>query len=336
MPKFNFVVCGGTFDHFHKGHAEFLKFALHQGQRLLIGLTTGKYLKRYGRKVIKDSIEAYNVREKKLKEFLQKEGSIEKVEIVPIDDIAGPAVYDPFYNLEAIIVTKHTKKGAEFINTERVRRNLPPLQIVIFPLINGTDNKIVSSTRVRMGEINREGNTYIDSVWFYKTLSITSSLRKILQKPFGKLLQIEEIDFNSLSPFETITVGDVVTHLFNEKKVDQKISVIDYRVQRKKVFYDLKDLGFLGKEYVINALNPAGFLTPSLCQAIDKAFSFINKIDRLVIQVEGEEDLSVLPLILYAPLGFTLFYGQPGQGVVQITINEAKKEEAYVFTKRFK
>lgn len=336
MRKFNFVVCGGTFDHFHKGHEEFLKFALRQGQRLLIGLTTEVYLKHYGHKGMKDILETYKVREKNLKEFLQKEGTIERVRIVPIDDIAGPAVYDQSLPLQAIVATKDTQKGAEFINAERLKMSLPSLQILTFPFVRSTDQKIVSSSRIRSGEINRKGNTYLDFLWFNKTFNITSSLRKTLSLPFGRLLQTKDIDFSNLCPSNIITVGDVVTRLFNEKKVNQKISVIDYHVQRKKIFSDLKDLNFLGKEHVINAQNPAGFLTPSLWQAVDKAFSLIEKIDRLVIQIEGEEDLSVLPLVLYAPLGFTLFYGQPGRGVVQIAINEDKKKEAYVFAKRFK
>ena len=45
MMKYKLVVCGGTFDHFHRGHREFLRHILSVSSKVLIGLTTDKYLK---------------------------------------------------------------------------------------------------------------------------------------------------------------------------------------------------------------------------------------------------------------------------------------------------
>lgn len=332
MKKFNFIVCGGTFDHFHRGHEEFLKFALSQGERLLIGLTTEIYLKKY----IKDgssTLEAYSVREAKLKDFFEKTAKA-RIEIVPIDDIAGPAVYGSL-DLEAIIVTEQTRQGAQLINEERIKRNQPSLGIIVFPLIKNYYNQIISSSKIRLGKIDRKGNPYINPSWTTTTLSITPYLRRILSRPFGQLLQTEDIDFNSLNPSKIITVGDVVTNVFNKNNVNQKISVVDFMVQRKRRFNSLEELNFQGDEYLIEVNNPSGILTPSLWNGVDTAFSMLIKADRLIIKVNGEEDLSVLPLVLSSPLGFTLFYGQPNQGIVRVDITEEMKKQMYALVEKF-
>jgi hypothetical protein len=48
----------------------------------------------------------------------------------------------------------------------------------------------------------------------------------------------------------------------------------------------------------------------------------------MVILVEGEEDLAVIPLILAAPEGAMVLYGQPGEGVVVCEVTDAAKEKA--------
>ena len=64
--KFNIVVCGGTFDHFHKGHASFLRFILSLTQKVVLGLTSDKYTQTEKNGHIesyldrKNSIEKYN------------------------------------------------------------------------------------------------------------------------------------------------------------------------------------------------------------------------------------------------------------------------------------
>jgi uncharacterized protein (UPF0218 family) len=54
-----------------------------------------------------------------------------------------------------------------------------------------------------------------------------------------------------------------------------------------------------------------------------------------VIQVDGEEDLAVLPLALVAPHGSLILYGQPGEGVVLLIISGSVQEQAQAFLDRF-
>ena len=41
--EYKLVASGGTFDHFHKGHREFLKKQLEISERVLIGITSDKF-----------------------------------------------------------------------------------------------------------------------------------------------------------------------------------------------------------------------------------------------------------------------------------------------------
>ena len=48
------------------------------------------------------------------------------------------------------------------------------------------------------------------------------------------------------------------------------------------------------------------------------------KTDTLII-VNGEEDLFTLPAILYAPVGTSVLYGQPDEGLVVVSVNNSLK-----------
>ena len=51
--------------------------------------------------------------------------------------------------------------------------------------------------------------------------------------------------------------------------------------------------------------------------------------------VDGEEDLAVIPLVIAAPDGAIVLYGQPHQGVVLRTVDCAAKETACNFLSHF-
>jgi len=42
--KYNLVACGGTFDHFHKGHEEFLRYVFSVGKKVIVGVTSDEYI----------------------------------------------------------------------------------------------------------------------------------------------------------------------------------------------------------------------------------------------------------------------------------------------------
>lgn len=334
MHQYNLVVCGGTFDHFHKGHKEFLKFVLSRGKKALIGLTSDEFAHK---KELDYLIDPYNTRKAAVENFLQEYNLLDKVEIVSIDNIFIPKQWESL-PVEAIIVSDQSKQGAESINEDREKRKLEKLPVVIFPILKADDGGSISSYRIRKGEINRDGKPYAQAVWFEQPIALPVHLRPHLAQPFGFLIT----DFNKwvLSADKpakelTITVGDAVTKSFNDHNLGQAISVVDFHIQRKRSFTHVTELGFSGEEGEFEAVNPPGMLTPELFSAVKRSLESENRNKRLIVVVEGEEDLAVLPFLLLAPLGFVIFYGQPSQGVVRVDVTEETKKRAYSLVKDF-
>ena len=327
--KYSIVVCGGTFDNFHKGHREFLRFCLSIGNKLLLGLTTDKSITN---KDNNGTIKNYRTRKKQVEDFLLKEKAIERVAIEPIDDVYVPKVWESL-PIEAIIVSKNTIGGANKINIKRQEQKKYPLVIEIAPLVKSENNEYISSSKIRNGEIDREGKPYINPYWLKHDLQITKDLRKKLKTPFGELIKNEQ-DLERLKYSYLATVGDVSTRTFNKLGFKQDISVIDFRVARKKVFYNIHELGFLGKQKIVKVNNPPGYLTSDLFKGVLRLFVY-SRDKQKVLLVEGEEDLCVLPLTLRSPLNSVIFYGQPNEGIVKVEVSEETKKKAYHLVSKF-
>lgn len=319
---YSLVVCGATFDHLHKGHEAFLRFLLRSCERVLIGLTSDRFAHS---KEFPDTIEPYKTRSMALVAFLKKLGARERVSVLPIDSLFIPKQWENL-PIEVIVATKETQKGARLANKRLRDRGYPQLPIVLCPLVLAEDGKPISSFRIRKGEINRKGELCIKEVWFEKTLLLADKLRAKLKKPLGLLVRNFDAFAPTLDPSRLATVGDVVTLSANTLSLKHHISIVDFHVGRKKRFSNLSELGFLGSETVRKANNPAGQLTSSLFTTATAIFQRADFLKRIVVVVRGEEDLSVLPLALSAPLGFTILYGQPGEGVVVVPVTEESKE----------
>lgn len=344
MSSYNLAVCGGTFDHLHKGHKAFIKFNLHTAARVLLGITSDAYIKQRKADV---AIEPYEVRKNAVLDFLKEIHAFDRVKIEAIDDVHIPKNWEHL-PIEAIIVSPDTVDGAEAINQLREKRGLAVLSVVTAPLIRGDGNAVISSKKIREGSMNREGKLFVQEEWLRKPIFLPDFLRKELSKPFDTLLTAipyQSFEFLSKEEFykrcriydssSIITVGDIVTRLWNEFRARQKLSVIDFIVERKKKFFSLKELGFEGNEKVISVRNPAGCITPDLLKALRSILTSIKTSERVILKIDGEEDLSVLPILLMSPLHYIIFYGQPGKGMVRIEVTEQTKEKAYNILEKF-
>ena len=61
----------------------------------------------------------------------------------------------------------------------------------------------------------------------------------------------------------------------------------------------------------------------------DLLAAFSDALDRpgsVLVRVDGEEDLAALPAVLVAPDGAAVVYGQPGEGMVLVTVDEARRD----------
>ena len=143
---------GGTFDILHLGHKALLQRALEVGDIVLVGLTTDARASRNRKKA---QVNPYHVRLANLQNLLKSMKSLEKFQIVPLDNDWGPSVIDE--DFEAIIVSDETKSTAQKINKIRSADGKSELEIVIVPMIRAQDGDRISSSRIRNKEINSEG-----------------------------------------------------------------------------------------------------------------------------------------------------------------------------------
>lgn len=151
--KIGIVAVGGTFDEFHKGHRALLKKAFEVGNRVLIGLCSDDFVKKLNKP---HNIAPYEKRLEELKSFLKKRGVLDRAEIVPLNDPYGVTVSRN--RLDAIVVSKETEPRAHEINEKRRSEGRSPLKIVVIDMILAEDYFPISSTRIWIGEIDREGH----------------------------------------------------------------------------------------------------------------------------------------------------------------------------------
>lgn len=324
IKKYNLVVCGGTFDLLHKGHKKFLQDILDISLEVLLGITSDSYVTELKNK----QIESFEIRKKVVEDFLESIEARERVKIVSINQTQGPLLTNAF-NPRAIVVTPKTQSVAIEINIKRKYLGLPNLEIIVIEMKPAEDGDLISSTRIRNGEINRDGRLYLQKSWLENKLCLPNSLRPLLQKPFGKILNSVP---SGLTAQKIIVVGDISTQKFNKKGIGQFLSIVDFIVRREKKFNKLSELGFTDDIPTIMVENEPGTITPELFGAIKSAFATKR---RQVILVKGEEDLSFLPIMLLAPLGFSVYYGQPNQGLVEVAITEENKEKVYDLISKF-
>jgi uncharacterized protein (UPF0218 family) len=139
-----------------------------------------------------------------------------------------------------------------------------------------------------------------------------------LKIPLGKLLpenetSKENIKRNLPANSYIITVGDKTTEKMIEFDLIPSLQIIDG--QEKRVRRDLpKELDIATS---LTCDNPAAEITNQSIDVIKKAFESPSPVR---IMVNGEEDLLVIPVCIFAPENSVVLYGQPNEGLVIVPI----------------
>lgn len=328
------VFVGGTFDRLHPGHEAVLRRAFVEGERVMIGLTTDEFVKKFKSQKSKiksefksnKNINSFQERKAELQQWLVKNNFDKRAEIIAINDPYEPAASMP--ELAALVVTSQNVKTGETINVLRLKNNLAKLKLINVALVNAVDGTPVSSNRIRNGEINSKGD-----------LLMPESLRQQLTKPLGKVLTRQAIgsaldhqQFRSPANF-VITVGDIATKTFLDAGFIPSLSIVDQKVSRKKFTETLEKLKTMTIRTVKVKSGP-GFISKTARQAIKTILAQIATPATAII-VDGEEDLLTLPAIIYAPLGSIIYYGQPEKGLVEVIVTDEKKQAVQELLTKF-
>jgi len=149
--KYKTVATGGTFDHLHRGHEALLSKSFEVGEAVVIGVTSDSFAQKEGK--IPD--QSYVERVSALKRYLGEHYSGRRYVIAKLDDYFGPGIASA--DVEAIVVSEETASRVPLANKLRADKGYPPLNVVAIDFVLGEDGKPISSTRIRQGEMDREG-----------------------------------------------------------------------------------------------------------------------------------------------------------------------------------
>jgi hypothetical protein len=155
---------------------------------------------------------------------------------------------------------------------------------------------------------------------------LPEDVRSELKKPFGELHPSLSVLLPRLRGHTVYTVGDVVTHRLVRAGVTPDVAIIDGHTMRAPC---TRVPRLAARQ--LAARNLPGTISDDLIRAIKDAVAN----PPAVIIVEGEEDLAVIPLVLEAPPGALVLYGQPGEGVVLRVVDREARQAARAYLSRF-
>ena len=144
--RYKKVAVGGTFDKFHDGHKKLLSTAFELGDQIEIGVTSDAF------GGLKGDIDSCKERMSNLKLFFDDKSNFN---VVPLEDPFGTTIFEE--DFDAIVVSQETEPNAEKINDIRLSKGMKALDIVVVSFVLAEDGNPISSTRIRRGEINKNG-----------------------------------------------------------------------------------------------------------------------------------------------------------------------------------
>ena len=341
---YNLVVVGGTFDHFHIGHQALLNKALEIGKKVTVGVATEEI---YKNKFLSETIELFKIRKKSVKNFVKNYLNRRyDIDIISFSKFTGGV--DKKSEVDAIVVSRETFPNALKINELRAKNKLRPMMIIIVEDVLAEDGKIISSERIRAGEIDRKGNVmgYGLGVRGRRIeLIMPEELRPELQKPLGRIFKTvhKVIKFiKSIKSVQLITVGDIITDSLLKEGIEPDVKVIDNRSRREDYIRSDPFLNSTKKGQTL--INKPGTINLKTAEKLKELIH--TKLIRLPptnyplptdcwLVVNGEEDLLTLPAILFAPLNSLVLYGHWQHGIIAVTVDEEIKEKVRKIIKKF-
>ncbi len=156
-------------------------------------------------------------------------------------------------------------------------------------------------------------------------MKLPDSLRAQLKIPLGILLpegqtEKSEICKHLSKDSYVITVGDRTSEKMISLGLGPSLQIIDSQERREK-----REPPKLAGATELTVDNPAAEITDQSIDVIKKALCMKPPT---TILVNGEEDLLVLPVCVYAPKNAIVLYGQPNEGLVIVRITSEIRNKA--------
>lgn len=150
---------------------------------------------------------------------------------------------------------------------------------------------------------------------------LPANSRQELSRPYGILFLSLDPLVDYLSNFSrVISVGDVVTESLLSRNIIPYMSIIDGKTKRTIS----KSLNFATYKRIISIINEPALIRMSTMKLLKNLLEH-NDNEKTLVIVDGEEDLLVIPIVLYGKEGDIVIYGQPNAGVVALEVCELMK-----------
>lgn len=144
-----------------------------------------------------------------------------------------------------------------------------------------------------------------------------------MKAPIGELIPDEEISRTvmlekSLGSKEKIVVsiGDRTTERLLQLGFAPDLEIVD-RIEKRST---RSPIPFSGKkDNLLQTRNPQGSITSESLDCLSRSLELLSRSkERVRIEVTGEEDLLVLPVVAFFPENTIVTYGQPNEGMVVV------------------
>jgi pantetheine-phosphate adenylyltransferase len=308
LKKYTSIGLGGTFDHLHVGHRHFLEFAGDLAEHLIIGIVQDDLAQR---KDFAFGLQQYSEREAALRDFLNSQSISHQ--LFPLTDAFGPTLLPT--GPEAVAVTQATQKGGELINQKRKELGLAELPVCVCNLLKDISGEFISSTRIRAGKINREGEIFARLL--NTSVRLNEFQRDFFSQPQGKIIH-DPVATN----YPMYVIGDVVLDVFLEKKIPFTLGAFDRQSLRKSY-----QSPYLNNRNFTQLKSKPGIVEPQVVSFMETTIDALQLNEQALLEVTGEEDLIAVILGVIAPLGSRIYYGQSGEGIVEMIVTENLKEK---------
>jgi len=158
---------------------------------------------------------------------------------------------------------------------------------------------------------------------------LPKEMRGELKEPLGDV--VAEADRERLNnKGRIVAVGDMVTYHLLEAGFTPDVAVVDGKTEREEVDEEIVEC-WSALPVVARVENEPATVSREVVDALRDALDDDN---RSLIEVEGEEDLVVLPAIVLASDGDMVLYGQPGEGMVYVEVNDEMRVRALDMLRR--
>lgn len=148
-------------------------------------------------------------------------------------------------------------------------------------------------------------------------MKLPENLREQLKKPLGVLILENETDKKNIQKHLSdnsyiITVGDRTTEKMIDFGLIPSLQIVDGQEKRIK-----RDTPKGNVKTALTCNNPAAEITQKSIETIQEGLVAKTPVR---ILVNGEEDLLVIPVCVYAPENAVVLYGQPNEGLVIVKV----------------